>query len=77
LLTTLKQLGYCLNNQERVLIVVQKKSQQIYLSIRNLPNVEIIEAQNLNSLSIIKADKILLTNNALNIITKLYNDPKI
>nr|YP_009297131.1 ribosomal protein L4 [Ceramium japonicum]AOM66474.1 ribosomal protein L4 [Ceramium japonicum] len=77
LLNTLKQLGYCVNNKEKVLIIVHKKTQQIYLSIRNLSNIDIIEAQNLNSLSIIKADKILLTNAALNIITQIYNDNNI
>lgn len=77
LLNTLNKLGYCLNKKEKILIIVNKKIQKIYLSIRNLSNIEIIEAKNLNSLSIIKADKILLTNEALNIITQLYNETNI
>nr|YP_009300503.1 50S ribosomal protein L4 [Campylaephora sungminbooi]AKU47422.1 50S ribosomal protein L4 [Campylaephora sungminbooi]ALN11869.1 50S ribosomal protein L4 [Campylaephora sungminbooi] len=74
LLNTLQQLGFCLNKQEKFLIIVHKKTQNLYLSVRNISNIEIIEAINLNSLSIIKADKIILTNEALNTINKLYND---
>lgn len=74
LLKTLNQLGYSLSKKTKILIVVNKKNYHTYLSSRNLSNLEIIEAKNLNSLSIIKADQILLTNEALNIITELYND---
>nr|YP_010865237.1 ribosomal protein L4 [Campylaephora boydenii]WGT74107.1 ribosomal protein L4 [Campylaephora boydenii] len=74
LLNTLQQLGFCLNKQEKFLVVVHKKTKNLYLSVRNISNIEIIEAINLNSLSIIKADRIILTNEALNTINKLYND---
>ena len=74
LFNTLKQLGFCLNKTEKLLIIVNEKNKNIYLSIRNLSNIELIEVKNLNSLSIIKADKIILTNEALNKINQLYND---
>ena len=77
LLNTLQKLGLYSSKKEKILIVVHKKNQNLYLSIRNIYNIEIIEVQNLNSLSIIKADKIILTNEALSIINQLYYDKNI
>lgn len=74
LIQTLQKLGFYLNKSEKLLVIVHKKTKELYLSIRNLPNIEIIEVQNLNNLSLIKSDQILVTHEAFNIITQLYND---
>jgi len=71
---SLNNLGIQTNNKQRVLIIVSNKSQALYLSIRNIANVDIICANHLNTLSLIKADKILITNQALNLINTIYND---
>ena len=73
-LETLHKLGFSLNNQEKILIIVNQKNKYVYLSARNISNIEIIESHHLNSLSIIQADKIILTNEALSTIHQLYND---
>jgi len=77
LLNTLHELGFNSHTTEKILIVVHQKTQNLYLSARNIPNIEIIEIQNLNSLSIIKADRIILANETLNIMNELYNDENI
>nr|QCI04034.1 ribosomal protein L4 [Antithamnionella ternifolia] len=69
----LDNLGFNIKNKQKILIIVNDKTQPIYLSIRNLPNIDIISANNLNSLSLIKADKILLTIDALQTIETIYN----
>ncbi len=74
MIKSLNNLGIQINNREKVLIIVSSKPKALFLSIRNLNNVDIICANNLNTLSLIKADKILITNDALNIINTIYND---
>lgn len=70
----LHNLGLQTNKKQKILIITNKKTPELYLSIRNLPNIDIIAADNLNSLSLIKADKILLTIDSLKKIEDIYND---
>lgn len=72
-ITELKQLGIETNNKKKVLLVVKKKTKILHLSFKNIPNIEIIKANNLNVLSLLKADRILITVNALSIINKINN----
>jgi large subunit ribosomal protein L4 len=67
-----KNCGIDLN--KKVLIIVANKTQALKLSMRNIKNVELILASNLNTLSIIKAQQILLTPSALNEIKEIYCD---
>ena len=57
---------------QKVLVVVAKKTPALKLSIRNMKNVELISASNLNTLSILKAKQILLTPLAVNEIKETY-----
>ena len=65
-----KNCGVDLN--QKVLVVVSKKTPALKLSIRNMKNVELISASNLNTLSILKAKQILLTPLAVNEIKETY-----
>jgi large subunit ribosomal protein L4 len=65
-----KNCGVDLN--QKVLVVVAKKTPALKLSIRNMKNVELISASNLNTLSILKAKQILLTPLAVNEIKETY-----
>nr|QCI04649.1 ribosomal protein L4 [Apoglossum ruscifolium] len=68
---------YGINNKKHknnILLIVKNKNKELYLSTRNLSNIELITANNLNVLSLIKADKILITFEALNTIKNLYNE---
>jgi large subunit ribosomal protein L4 len=58
--------------EQKVLIVVSKKTTPLKLSIRNMKNVELISASNLNTLSLLKAKQILLTSLAVNDIKEIY-----
>ena len=61
----LKEAGITLDNNKKILINIDKKDNNIYLSFRNIKNVEIIEVKNMNIISLIKADTILVTSKAL------------
>tara|TARA_B100000767_G_scaffold275518_1_gene312946 strand:+ start:4569 stop:5216 length:648 start_codon:yes stop_codon:yes gene_type:complete len=57
---------------EKVLLIVSKKTIPIKLSVRNMKNVELISASNLNTLSLLKAKQILLTPLAINDIKETF-----
>lgn len=62
----------CLN--QKVLIIVSKKTLPLRLATRNIRNVELISASNLNTLSLLKAKQILLTPQAISDIKEIYCD---
>ena len=61
-----------INLEQKVLVIVSKKTPALKLSTRNLKNVEVISASNLNTLSLLKAKQILLTPLAVNEIKEIY-----
>ena len=67
----INELGYLIKKGEKVLIVVEKKTKNLYLSLRNLNQIEIIEVSSINVLSLLKADTIILTHETLKIIQSL------
>lgn len=67
----LKNLGV---QQSKVLFVSnhQNAEDAVYLSARNLPNVSIQRASDLNTYEILKSQKLIVTQNALNIIHQTF-----
>ena len=61
-----------INLNKKVLVVVNKKVSSLKLSTRNLKNVELISAENLNTLNLLQAKQILVTTNAVKIIKEIY-----
>lgn len=61
-----------INWHQQTLIIVSKKTGSLKLSTQNLKNIELISASNLNTLSLLKAKKILLTPMAINDIKEIY-----
>jgi large subunit ribosomal protein L4 len=57
---------------KKVLLIVSKKTIPIKLSARNMKNVELISASNLNTLSLLKANQILLTPLAIKDIKETF-----
>ena len=57
---------------KKLLIIVSKKTEALRLSTRNIKNVELILASNLNTLSVLKTEQILLTPQAINDIKEIY-----
>ena len=63
-----------INLEQKVLIIVSKKTIPLKLATQNIQNVELILASNLNTLSLLKAKQIILTPLALNKIKEIYCD---
>jgi large subunit ribosomal protein L4 len=59
---------------QKILVVVSKKTDSLKLSTQNLKNVELIAASNLNTFSLLKAKQIILTPSAINDIKEIYCD---
>lgn len=67
----LKNLGLVDINQ-KVIIIISMKNKNLLLSVRNLPNVNLILADQINIVSLLNADNILITTNGLNKIAEIY-----
>jgi large subunit ribosomal protein L4 len=63
-----------INLDQKVLVVVDKKTTSLKLATQNIKNVELILAANLNTFSLLTAKQILLTPLALNTIKEIYCD---
>jgi large subunit ribosomal protein L4 len=63
-----------INLNQKVLVIVSKKTVPLKLSTQNLKNVELISASNLNTFSLLKAKQIILTPLAINDIKEIYCD---
>nr|QCI06014.1 ribosomal protein L4 [Delesseria sanguinea] len=75
ILNELKQSGITLKDSKiKTLLIIKESNKILYLSTRNLPNLELITANNLNVLSLIRANKILITSDALNKIGEIYDN---
>jgi large subunit ribosomal protein L4 len=57
---------------QKLLVIVSKKTVALKLSTQNLKNVELISASNLNTLSLLKSKQIIVTPLALNDIKEIY-----
>jgi large subunit ribosomal protein L4 len=62
------------NLDQKVLVIVSKKTIPLKLATQNLKNVELILASNLNTFSLLKAKQIILTPLAINDIKEIYCD---
>lgn len=63
-----------INSDQKVLVIVSKKTTPLKLATQNLKNVELISASNLNTLSLLKAKQVILTPMAINDIKEIYCD---
>ena len=63
-----------INLQQKVLVIVSKKTIPLKLAIQNIKNIELILASNLNTFSVLQAKQIVLTPLALNDIKEIYCD---
>jgi large subunit ribosomal protein L4 len=62
------------NLDQKLLVIVSKKTMPLKLATKNLQNVELISASNLNTFSLLKAKQIILTPLAINDIKEIYCD---
>ena len=59
---------------QKILVIVSKKTVSLKLSTQNIKNVELILASNLNTFSLLKAKQIIVTPLAINDIKEIYCD---
>lgn len=72
LLDKIQNLNLDLN--KRILIIVDNKDKTLYLSHRNLQNIDIIQANQINIIALLNAEQILITSTSLKQIEEVYND---
>lgn len=58
---------------KKSLIVLSEANKNIYLSSRNLQNVEIVSASDLNTYKIMRAKKIILVESSVKVVEELFN----
>lgn len=62
------------NLDQKVLVIVSRKTMPLKLATQNIQNVELILASNLNTFSLLKAKQIIITPLALNNLKETYCD---
>jgi large subunit ribosomal protein L4 len=58
----------------KVLLIVAERNENVYLSARNIPNLRLISANNLNIYDLLLADKVVATASALAKVQEVYSD---
>ncbi|MEA5447769.1 50S ribosomal protein L4 [Leptolyngbya sp. CCNP1308] len=58
----------------KILLVIAERQELVYLSARNLENVKLITAVNLNVHDLLNADYLVITSPALEAIQEVYSD---
>ena len=62
------------NTSEKILMVFSERNDNVYRSLRNVPNVRMIDATNLNVYDILHAEHIVVTASALEKIQEVYGE---
>ncbi|MEO0767906.1 MAG: 50S ribosomal protein L4 [Cyanobacteria bacterium J06649_4] len=62
------------NTAEKILMVFSERNDNVYRSLRNVPNVRMIDATNLNIYDILHAEHIVVTASALEKIQEVYGE---
>ena len=63
-----------IQTDEKILMVFSERNDNVYLSLRNVPNVRMIDATNLNVYDILHAEHIVVTASALEKIQEVYGE---
>lgn len=61
-----------INLDQKTLVIVAKKTSSLKLATRNIKNIELISASNLNTFSLLKATQILMTPLAVKEVKEIY-----
>ncbi len=59
---------------EKILLIVSQRNETVYLSARNVPNLRLMSADQLNVFDLLNADRIVVTTSALAKIQEVYGD---
>jgi large subunit ribosomal protein L4 len=66
--------GWGVQPESKILLVVAERDETVYLSARNVANLRLISASNLNVFDLLSADQIVATTSALAKIQEVYGD---
>ena len=58
----------------KILVIISERQETVYLSARNIENVKLITAANLNVYDLLAADQIVITSPAIEAIQEVYCD---
>ena len=59
---------------QKTLIISESQNKNIFLSLRNIPQVKMLNATNLNILDLLGAEHIVITKEAISIIQEVFNE---
>jgi large subunit ribosomal protein L4 len=59
---------------QKILLIVATKTDELVWASNNFPNIELLQASSLNTYSLLKAKQIIMTVSALNTIKEIYCD---
>jgi large subunit ribosomal protein L4 len=60
--------------QDKILLIVGERNENVYLSARNIEKLRMISASNLNVFDLLNADRIVATTSALTTIQEVYGE---
>lgn len=63
-----------IDSERKILLIMREIPENIYLSTRNISNLKVIKATNLNIYDLLQASKIVVTTDALEQIEEVYGD---
>lgn len=66
--------GWGIQPGAKILLIVAERNETVYLSARNIANLRLISANNLNVFDLLAADQIVATTSALSQIQEVYGD---
>ncbi|NEP63643.1 MAG: 50S ribosomal protein L4, partial [Symploca sp. SIO2G7] len=58
---------------QKILMITAEKNEVLYRSVRNVTNIKLISATNLNTYDIVLADRLIVTAAALEKIQEVYS----
>ncbi|MFN4217179.1 MAG: 50S ribosomal protein L4 [Brevinematales bacterium] len=64
--------SYCVDPNEKMVIVIEAQNPALYLSTRNLPNVTVMYVDQMDILPLVYADRIYITDSALTLLDERY-----
>ena len=70
----INNLGINIDKKSKILIITANQNYNLYLSIRNLKYIDLINVNQINLFQILKAEKLIITASALDIINQIYNE---
>jgi large subunit ribosomal protein L4 len=57
----------------KILMILPERQESVYLSVRNIPNLKLITASNLNIFDVLNSDAIVVTSTAISKVQEVYS----